>query len=348
MLANCRAGGGEYPFRLPAAYAHGGGWLDNLGPELKCATAADIPDDFMVDDYEIDYMRIYTNTNAGNTLAYDAPPATAKLSAPVRATVWRGYDMRYGRTSQDFTANVNTGYEVGYYVNTALRQHFERDKADIVAFLSPTDDPDAELKSAFDIPGTSAVFVDSKYRSDNGMKNEESRNGFVFDSARFDPAEAGAETFVLSGDVNFTNCYAACLDLKERATGARVKVVGVNVIATNGVEKAGGPVAHGFDALFAKLNSMKDDNVILFIQGWNRNLWHYLCQRAANELDAKFTKIGERDGAWPNYQSAYATANVSATAAVPADLAIPYKNRTASKTHRPGALQATVLFDELQ
>ena len=323
-----------------------GGWLGSLGPELGCATAADIPDDFMVDDYEIDYVRIYTNTNADNTVAYDAPPADARLAAPVRATVWRGYDMRYGKAGQDFTGNVNTGYDVGYYVNTALRQHFGRDKADVVAFLSPTEDPDTELKCAFDIPGTSAVFVDSKYRYDNGKKNDESRNGFVFDSSRFDPAEARAETFALSGDGNFTNCYAACLDLKERATGARVKVVGVNVIATNGVEKAGGAVAKGFDALFAKLNSMKNDNVILFIQGWDRNQWHYLRQRAATELDAKFMMIGERDGAWPNYQSAYATANISATAAVPADLTIPYKNLTTGKTHRPGAFQATVLFDK--
>ena len=323
-----------------------GGWLASLGPELRCATAADIPDDFMVDDYEIDYMRIYTNTNANNAVAYDEPPAAARLSAPVRATVWRGYDMRYGKPQQDFTRNVNTGYDVGSYVNTALRQHFGRDKADVVAFLSPTDDPDTEQKSAFDIPGTSAVFVDSKYRYDNGHRNEEARNGFVFDSTRFDPAEAGAETFALSDDVNFTNCYAVCLDLKERATGARVKVVGVNVIATNGVENADGAVARGFDALFTKLNSMKDDNVILFIQGWDWNRWHYLCQRAATELDAKFMKIGERNGAWPNYQSAYATANVSATMAVPANLAIPYKNLSGSKSHRPGALQATVTFDK--
>ncbi|MBQ6136055.1 MAG: glycoside hydrolase family 16 protein, partial [Kiritimatiellae bacterium] len=72
-----------------------GNWLASLGSELKVETEADIPADFDVDDYEIDYVRIYTNTTSGNTVAYDAAPSTAKLSAPVQATAWRGYNMAY-------------------------------------------------------------------------------------------------------------------------------------------------------------------------------------------------------------------------------------------------------------
>ena len=321
-----------------------GGWLEGLGPELKSGTEADIPADFMVDDYEIDYLRIYTNTNADNTVAYDTPATAARLSGPVSATVWRGYDLCYGKKGGDFTSNVNKGYDVDYYVNTALDHHFRADKADIVAFLSIPDDPDGELKSAFDLPGKSATFIDTKFRNDNGWKFQESRTGFIYDSERFETASAGFAPIFLSSDANFTNCYAVCADLKEKATGARVKVVAVNVIATNGVENAGGVVAQGFDTLFAKLNDMVGDNVILFLQGWSWGCWNYVKTRAATDLSSTYSRIGDNN-AWPAYQSAYAAKDFASASAVRPDaFPVPKRNSSISYQHNPQALQATVAF----
>lgn len=81
------------------------------------------------------YLRIYTNTKADNTVAYEAPPVSTKLSGPVKATVWRGWNMNYGRPAS-FANTINKGYEVGYFIRTALGQYFERENADIVVFLT--------------------------------------------------------------------------------------------------------------------------------------------------------------------------------------------------------------------
>ena len=63
------------------------------------ATKYDVPElDERGVDFLVDYCRIYTNTNAGNTVEYQPAAASAKLSAPVNATTWRGWDMCWGRT----------------------------------------------------------------------------------------------------------------------------------------------------------------------------------------------------------------------------------------------------------
>lgn len=202
-----------------------------------------------------------------------------------------------------------------------------------------------ELKSAFDLPGKSATFIDTKFRNDNGWKFQESRTGFIYDSERFETASAGFAPIFLSGDANFTNCYAVCADLKEKVTGARVKVVAVNVIATNGVENAGGVVAQGFDTLFAKLNDMVGDNVILFLQGWSWGCWNYVKTRAATDLSSTYSRIGDNN-AWPAYQSAYAAKDYASASAVRPDaFPVPKRNSSISYQHNPHALQATVAFN---
>ena len=320
-----------------------GGWLGSLGPELKVTTADDIPADFMQDDYEIDYLRIYTNTKSDNTVAYQARP-DARLSGPVKATVWRGWDMNYGRPAS-FANTINKGYEVGYFINTALQRYFERENADIVVFLTKPDDPDGERKSAYEIPGKTTVFLDSVCRSsEKGEENSQSRAGIVFDAARFAPADAGAATLTLAGNTGFaTNCFAVCADLRERATGARVKVVGVNVISTNGVEIADGAVAKGFEALFAKLDAMKGDCVVLLFQAMDARFLPYIKEQMDARLSTGYVFLGE-NAKKPACQLAYATANASATATIPEPLSIPRKKRTESHPHTPQALQATVTF----
>ena len=322
-----------------------GGWLGSLGPGLKVSTADDIPADFMQDDYEIDYLRIYTNTEANNTVAYGTPETSASLSGPVKATVWRGWNLNYGRPAS-FANTINKGYEVGYFIRTALGRYFERENADVVVFLTKPDDPDGERKSAFEVPGTSAVFVDSVcWTTRRGEKIPQCRAGVMFNAARFAPGDAGVAPLDFPGNFGFaTNCFAVCADLRETATGARVKVVGVNVVSTNGVDVAHGPVAQGYEALFAKLDAMKGDKVILLFHSMDAKFHPYIKAQMEARLGSGYAFLGENTRG-PAWQLAYATANASASAAVPEPLMVPRKNREESHPIAPQALQATVTFD---
>jgi hypothetical protein len=168
----------------------------------------------------------------------------------------------------------------------------------------------------------------------------------LFNRDRFSASESGVDFMTLSSDPAFTNCYAMCADLKEKATGARVKVVSVNVTTTNGIENASGTVAQGFDTLFAKLNAMKDDHVIVFFQGMDQKRYNYIKARAASSLQSPYALVGKVES-WDVYQCSYATANRSATAARVAKIPFVKSNLAASYSQNPQALQAKVVFDEL-
>jgi autotransporter-associated beta strand protein len=306
-------------------------------------------------DFLVDYCRIYTNTNADNTVAYDAPPPAAKLAAPVNATVWRGWDMTWGRPgSGAYQGNISKGYGERYYIKTALSQYFAREKTDILMFLTDPTVVTGENSGQFDIPGYTMVFMSANANDWNADDNAGSGNNgrlqlfasAMFNHDRFSVSQSGIDLLTLSGDANFTNCVAVCTDLKERASGARVKVVGVNITATNGVENAGGTVAQGFDALFAKLNAMKDENVIVFFQGMDWGKWNYIKNRASSELPSPYSLLGSRSSN-NAYQSVFVTANNSAAAKQPDAIPVPKATPSVSYAHAPQALQATVLFDEL-
>ena len=333
-----------------------GGWLEGLGPELKCATEADVPADFQQEDYEIDYLRVYTNTQSGNTQSYDAAPSTAKLSGPVRASIWTGYNL-----SSDL--GVYQSYGEGWtcansYVRNAIGQFFEREKTDVVVFLRVPTDNDQEKKGSSDIPGVSAAFIDnpimSTRKNSNNQNeayetNEERRSGVFFDHERFAPGEANLGELDLGMGSTFTNVYAICADLKEKATGARVKVVGVNVVATNGIENTSSDVSRAFNTLFSKLNSMKQngDKVIVVFNSLNWSCYSYAKTLANNGIGANYQYLGQNDK-WPAYQHVYVSKNrQSASLAIPANLTIPKKNLTSSYSHKPATAVATVVFDEL-
>ncbi|MBQ6137023.1 MAG: DUF2341 domain-containing protein, partial [Kiritimatiellae bacterium] len=335
-----------------------GGWLENLGPELKCATEADVPADFQQEDYEIDYLRIYTNTQSGNTVSYDAAPATAKLSGPVRSTVWTGYDL------SDSIGNLmwsqGYGYDnVNFYVRTAIGQFFEREKADVVVFLRVPNDSDHEKKGSSDIPGVSAAFIDNpimgvrkndKNEDEGYEKNYERRAGVFFNHERFAPGEAGLYELDLGRGSTFTNLYAICADLKEKATGARVKVVGVNVVLTNGIENASSDVSLALNTLYSKLNAMQTngDKVIVHFHSMTWSVYNYLKTMADGGIGSKYDYLG-RTGTWPIYQTTYVTKNNHSSASVgeQAKLTVPKKNLTSSYEHKPKTYLTTVTFDEV-
>ncbi|MBQ6136392.1 MAG: DUF2341 domain-containing protein, partial [Kiritimatiellae bacterium] len=330
-----------------------GGWLEGLGPELKCATEADVPADFQQEDYEIDYLRIYTNTQSGNTVSYDAAPATAKLSGPVRASMWPGSDLSDNLGSTLYSSGGEGWVCVNNYVRKAIGQYFEREKADVVVFLKVPPDSDQEKKGSSDIPGVSAAFIDNPIMangSDGAYEtNPERRAGVFFNHERFAPGETVLGELDLGQGSTFTNVYAICADLKEKATGARVKVVGVNVVATNGIENTSSDVSRAFNTLFSKLNSMKQngDKVIVVFGSPNWNCYYYSKTLANNGIGDNYEWLGQ-NGKWPAYQHVYVSKNrQSASMTIPGNLTVPKKNLTSSYSHKTSTALATVVFDEL-
>lgn len=131
--------------------AHGGSVVAPEGP---------VEANFIFKGWDHGDCRIYTNTNADNTVAYDAPPPAAKLAAPVNATAWRGWDMTWGRPgSGAYQGNISKGYGERSYIKTALSQYFAREKTDILMFLTDPTVVTGENSGQFDIPGYTMVFM---------------------------------------------------------------------------------------------------------------------------------------------------------------------------------------------
>ena len=324
------------------------------------ATKDDVPElDERGVDFLVDYCRIYTNTKEGNTVPYQPPAAEAKLSASVKATVWRGWDLNYGRTgSNACQGNVNRGYAEVDYIKSAMLEYLGVRKTDVLIFLTEPSIQTVQNRASFDIPGytmQSISFNGNPWNNWDNPKIDEKNysmgrtqlfGNVLFNRDRFSSGESGVDFMTLSGKPAFTNCYAAVADLKEIATGARVKVVGVNVTTTNGIENADGTVAEGFNTLFSKLNAMKNDNVIVFFQGMSPDLYDYIKARADSTLQAPYAFAGKYTSTYA-HQCAYVTECLSATAEHPATVAVTMKNLSRSYPHNPQALQADVTFDEL-
>lgn len=139
-----------------------------------------------------------------------------------------------------------------------------------------------------DIPGYTAVNLSPNAGRSWTDWDRDSRekllNITLFNKKRFSQSDSSIGTLLLSNDYSFTNCSTMVAELIERDTGAKVKVVGAYVSTTNGVGTAGGVAASGFDALIAKLDAMKDERVILLIQGEGWGSWNYLNSRVNAEL----------------------------------------------------------------
>jgi len=303
--------------------AFGGNWPGQLDPnDSKVAN-------FVSEDFEIDYCRIFTNTTADKTIARAEESAGATLSGPVKATVWRGNQL---------SGTSGNGYTVPYYVKTAIGELFRRDGVDIVTFLTNPNMPTGsnDLMCAVNTPGKTAVFLSANGNSGNSYDDRvQLLAGVMFDKNRFSSSRSAVSTLELSSDPAYSNCVAVCADLVENKTGAKVKVFGVNVITTNGYDYAN---------LFTTLNAYKDEKVIVLFQGMNWAQYSHAKKTAAAQLQSPYALVGD-GAAWP-YHFVYATENFSASAAKPATLAVPVPSLTITATpHTPAAYSAEVAFN---
>ena len=307
----------------------GGAWIDGFKDDGKVTKAADIPD-FRSVDYVVDYCRIYTNTKPDNTVKRG--PSKAALSAPVKATVWRGWQMCWNKPGAWYFQSHIAGSE-RYHVKTALTEYFNRDNPDVVV-LSPIPAVKVdERKAEFNIPGTEACFFSANGSNWNNCYDRERLCGAVlFNSERFSSSDTSVGPLKISDDPAFTNCFAVCSDLVEKSTGARAKVVAVNVVSTNGV---------GCANLFPALNALKGEKAVVLFQSADPRFHGFLKGQAAAGLDRSFKFLGEYKAGHAS-QFAYATKSSSASAANPAPLSVPKANGKPSGVHTNQALCATV------
>lgn len=154
----------------------------------------------------------------------------------------------------------------------------------------------------------------------------------LFNSERFSPSDTSVGPLKVSDDPAFTNCFAVCSDLVEKSTGARAKVVAVNVVSTNGV---------GCANLFPALNALKGEKTVVLFQSADPRFHGPLKSQAAAGLDRSFKYLGEYKLGQVS-QFAYATKSASASAANPAPLSVPKSNGKPSGVHTNQALCATV------
>ncbi|MBQ6136486.1 MAG: DUF2341 domain-containing protein, partial [Kiritimatiellae bacterium] len=306
---------------------------------------------FQSEDFEIDYCRVFTNTTVDNTVQREAEPAGAKLSAPVKATIWRGWQMNWAKPGSNYYMDHLIGREANH-IQTALREYFARDKPDVVTFMSkPTEHTDEYDKvMSYDVPGVSTVFLSPEQGANNepgyfGDTRERLLSGVMFNKERFSTSRSAISTLPISNDADFTNCCAVVAELVENDTGAKVKVVSAFAIRTNGVENSGSVVAQGFNTLISKLGAMKDEKVILLLQGEGWANWNYLDNRVKTELNPSFIRLGQFTSFWPTYQSAWVTSNYTASAENPAPLSVPKSNGQPSGVHTNQAYCATVQFE---
>ena len=301
--------------------------------------------DFVSENFEIDYCRIFTNATEGNTVARAAASGSAALSGPVKATIWRGWQMKWGKSGADYFMNHLIGEETTH-VRAALREYLGRDKTDIVMIHPRMSENSSNQRVPYDVPGYTALDLSplSGMETGSGDANERMRGTVIFNAERFSRSNSAVDTIPLSSDKSFTNCVAFVAELVEKDTGAKVKVVSAYVSKTNGVENAGGVVEQGFSALFSKLDAMKDERVILLFQGDTWGTWDWMERRVNSALATSYFKLGQY-AAWPAYQSAWATSSYTASAENPAPLSILKANGQASGVHTNQAFCATVRFE---
>ena len=307
----------------------GGAWIDSFKDDGKVTKAADIPD-FKSVDYVVDYCRIFTNTKQDATVK--RAPSRGSLSAPVKATIWRGWQMCWGKQGAGYYQSHIAGSE-RYHVRTALAEYFDRDKPDVVVLAPLPAIKTDERKAVFNVPGTETCFFSANGSCWNNHDNRETLCGAVmFNSERFSSSDTSVGPLKISDDPAYSNSYAVCSDLVENGTGARVKVIAVNVVSTNGVGDAN---------LFQTLNSLKDEKAIVLFQSVDPRLHVSLKKQVAASLDGSFKFLGEyRNG--QASQFAYSTESDDASAANPDPLSVPKANGQPSGVHTNQALTATV------
>jgi len=318
--------------------AFGGGWPGMPYPDGNNDSRIA---NFQSEDYEIDYCRIFTNTTEGNTVVREAEPAGALLTAPVKATIWRGWQMNWAKSGSGYYMSHLVGSEANH-IRTALREYFARDNPDIVTLMTKPSEMTGEYDKimSYDVPGVSTLFLSpeqgSNYKEEVkgvycGDTREKLLSAVMFNKERFSTTRSAISSLPLSNDADYTNCCAVVAELVEKDSGAKVKVVSVNVSQTNGIDYA---------TLFTKLNQFKGERTILMFQSMESGYHNPLKSQASSRLDKAYHFLGERNANYA-YQFSYATTNcVSATAAIPAPLTLGTSNSYANQSYC-----ATVQFD---
>ncbi|MBQ6137855.1 MAG: DUF2341 domain-containing protein, partial [Kiritimatiellae bacterium] len=305
---------------------------------------------FQSDDFEIDYCRIFTNTNDNNTIVRAPEPEGARLSGPVKATVWRGWQMKWGKSGAGYYQDHLIGSE-SVHIRTAVREYCGRDNPDIVTFFTrPQENTGgSNLAAPLYVPGYTTINLSPNsgrnWTDWDGDIREKLRSTVLFNKERFSQEDSTVSNLEISNDYSFTNGCAVVAELVEKDTGAKVKVVGAFVSTTNGVGTAGSAAVQGFDTLISKINAMKDEKVILLLQGEGWANWNYLDNRVKTELKPSFTRLGQFTTFWPAYQSAWVTESYQASAENPAPLSVPKSNGQPSGVHTNQAYCATVQFE---
>lgn len=324
-------------------YAFGGNWCGVTNMSQSAAM------NLTSEDFEIDYCRIFTNTEADKTISRTAEPQGAQLSGPVKATVWRGWQMNWGKSGAGYYQSHMVGSDAKH-IGRAVREYVVRDNPDVVTFFTrPQHNTGGTATNSWmDVPGYTAVNLSPNAGRSWTDWDRDSREKLLsivlFNKKRFSQSDSSIGTLLLSNDYSFTNCTTMVAELIEKDTGAKVKVVGVFVSSTAGANTAGSAAEQGFSTLISKLDDIKDEKVVLLLQGWDADCLSYIDSKINSELSPSYSKLGQYTHGWPDYQyqSVWATANCQASAEQPAPL-----NLGTSNTYTNQSFCATVLFDEL-
>lgn len=295
--------------------------------------AAQVPAAFQSEDYVVDYCRIYVNETEGRTLARESS-SSARLSAPVSATAWKGWSMSWGKSGAGAYQNdISTnGFTEAFYVDCALNQHVARDKPDVVLFLTEpacmtgADSGAKNFWTNLQLNVEGMLVTHPRRQADT--QHESLCAALLYDGCRFSATDSICATLPFA-ETGFTNATAVCAELVERSTGAKVTVVGVNVAVVSTVDELS-PVA-------TWLNNHRTENVMVFFQGMTSATYQSV-KALAGSLDPAYGLMGEDAS---GYRRVYATG--AGHAVKPEKLTIVNPARpTRVSMHTMQALQATV------
>lgn len=311
-----------------------------MGGAWSGVTSADqVPASFQSEDYVIDYCRIYTNPTEGRAVEY--PETEKALSGPVSTTVWRGWDMAWGRPGAGAYQNdISTnGFTELFYVNKAINEHVARDRPDAIMFLT---DPACKTGREGDtgafwtnlqmnVEGWAVTHVSPS--ADN--TNYANRFGtLLYDSRRFVNATTTAASAPCNA-LSTTNFVAITSELTERKTGAKVYFIGVNLLYP--------ATPSQLVPLYTYLNGFKDRKTVVMFLSQSSGADTSVKDTVASSLNSAFRLIGTPYTSGSYRRRVYSTG--SGTAVTPEKLTIvnPAKPKKAS-LHTMPATQAEITF----
>lgn len=293
-----------------------------------------VPAGFESEDYVIDSCRIFTNETEGRTL--ERAHASAQLSGPLSATVWKGWSMSWGKSGAGAYQNdISTnGFTEAFYVDCALNGHVNRDRPDVVLFLTEpacmtgADSGAKNFWTNLQLKAEGMLVAHPRRLADT--QHEALCAAILYDGRRFSATDSICAS-VPFADTSYTGAAVFRAELKERATGAVVTVYGVNSESATATE---------LKSVIEALNVAAGARTLVFFQGLNSSAYQNLSTASA-ELDEGYRLLGEdRQG----YRRVYATGQGQAEKPNPLTI-VNSARPTRASLHTMQALQAIVTFD---